>query len=259
MYRLALNAETLFLDRPFEERVKEISGRGFLVDFWSPDNPNLVELANDGVRFGSFTGHLGGSIVHPPLVDEYLAGVRFALDLAASIDCHDLNLHTTGVDRFGHILHPETNITGEMWLTAYRTLMQVAELGEAAGVTFHVENLNRRVDHPGAPLASVKELLTLIRAVDSPHVRLLLDLYHVQVDEGGLIDSIHEADPWIGQIQVADVPGRHEPGTGEINYPRIARTLQEMHYEGVVGLEAYAETSDDLAVDRFQTAFASQA
>jgi hydroxypyruvate isomerase len=256
MYRLALNAETLFVDRPFGERAAEIAGRGFLVDFWSPEHQGLAALANGGVRFGSFTGHLGGSLVRAEHVDEYIAGVRHALDVAASIGCRDLNLHTTGVDRFGVIMHPETVISGEMWITAYRTLMQVAKLGEEAGVTFHLENLNRRVDHPGAPLASVDEILTLVRAVDSPHLRLLLDLYHVQVDQGGLIDVIDRAKPWIGQIQVADVPGRHEPGTGEVNYPMVATRLKEIGYDGVIGLEAYPKAADDLAIERFTTAFA---
>jgi hydroxypyruvate isomerase len=255
MYRLALNAETVFRDRPFEERVKEIAERGFLVDFWSAEHPNLVRLAESGVEFNSFNGHLGGSLVDPEFVEEYLTGVRYAIDVAAGIGCRHLNIHTTGVDPHGNLLHTDTATNGGSWITAYRTLMDLAELAEQANITFQLENLNRRVDHPGAPLASAADVLTLVRAVDSPRLRILLDLYHVQQDEGGLLDSIRAAWPWLGHIQVADVPGRHEPGTGEINYPMIAAELREMGYEGVVGMEAFPSVDDQTAIDRFCSAF----
>ena len=256
MYRLAVNAETLFRDRPFDQRVMEISERGFLVDFWSPKHPNLARLAERGVEFNSFNAHLGGSLVDAQFVEEYVAGVRYAIEVAAAIGCRHLNIHTTGVDASGNLLHTDTVTTGASWITAYRTLMELAEMAELADVTFQLENLNRRVDHPGAPLAGAADILTLVRAVDSPRMRILLDLYHVQVDEGGLLDAIRAAEPWLGHIQVADVPGRHEPGTGEINYPMIAAELRHMGYEGVVGLEAFPSADDETAIDRFRAVFA---
>ena len=84
----------------------------------------------------------------------------------------------------------------------------------------------------------------------------MLDLYHAQIGEGNLIELIRRAGPLIGEIQVADVPGRCEPGTGEINYPAIAAALAEMGYEGTVGLEAWATDGDtDRALTRFRSAF----
>ena len=95
--------------------------------------------------------------------------------------------------------------------------------------------------------------------MDSPNLRLNLDLYHAQIGEGNLIALVEECLPYVGEIQVADVPGRTEPGTGEINYPAVARALYRLGYDGVVGLEAWV--SDDagtteLALERFQAAFA---
>ena len=83
----------------------------------------------------------------------------------------------------------------------------------------------------------------------------MLDLYHAQIGEGNLIELVRRAGPLIGEIQVADVPGRCEPGTGEINYPAIVRQLQEMRYSGTIGLEAWASGDDELALTRFRTAF----
>jgi len=142
-----------------------------------------------------------------------------------------------------------------MWLTASRTLDRVADLAERAGVTFCLENLNTAVDHPGVPFARAADTLALVEAVGRPGVRMMLDLYHAQIGEGNLVQLLRRADSLIGEVQVADVPGRCEPGTGEINYPFIARVLEEIGYRGTVGLEAYASGDDKLALERFRAAF----
>jgi hydroxypyruvate isomerase len=142
-----------------------------------------------------------------------------------------------------------------MWLQAERTLARIAALGEREGVTFVLENLNLPVDHPGVPFALAADTLALVEAVGSPHLRMMLDLYHAQIGEGNLIELVRRAGDLVGEIQVADVPGRCEPGTGEINYPAIARVLAEMGYRGVVGLEGWASTDDVTALERFRQAF----
>lgn len=94
-----------------------------------------------------------------------------------------------------------------------------------------------------------------MRAVDHPNLRLNLDLYHAQIGEGNLIALVTEALEFIGEIQVADVPGRCEPGTGEINYRAVARALRGCGYDGVVGMEAWASGDSDDALDAFVAAF----
>src|SRR5262245_49611527 len=116
-----------------------------------------------------------------------------------------------------------------MWMKAQQTLTRVADLGKQYGVTFLLENLNTAVDHPGVPSAMAEDALALVRAsVRGPDVRLMVDHHHAQIAEGNLMALFGGAKPWIGEIQVADVPGRCEPGTGEINYPAIARELKAL-------------------------------
>jgi hydroxypyruvate isomerase len=140
---------------------------------------------------------------------------------------------------------------------AHRTLTRIAELGESAGVVFTLENLNTAVDHPGVPFARVADTMALVEAVDRPGLRMNLDLYHAQIGEGNLIELVRRAHGLglIGEIQIADVPGRCEPGTGEINYPAVARALADIGYDGTVAMEAWASGDDDLALERFRTAF----
>jgi hydroxypyruvate isomerase len=97
--------------------------------------------------------------------------------------------------------------------------------------------------------------MTLVEAVDNPHLRMNLDLYHAQIGEGNLIELVERALPYIGEIQVADVPGRREPGTGEIRYPAVAAALDRLGYGGVVGLEAWASADSSAALQRFRETF----
>ena len=142
-----------------------------------------------------------------------------------------------------------------MWIKAKDTLDRIADLGAEAGLTFVLENLNAAVDHPGVPFGKAADCLALIAAVNHPALRLMLDLYHAQIGEGNLIDLCRKALPFVGEIQVADVPGRHEPGTGEINFRAIAKSLAEMGYRGTIGLEAWPVGDDDVALERFREAF----
>lgn len=94
-----------------------------------------------------------------------------------------------------------------------------------------------------------------MKAVDSPNLRMNLDLYHAQIGEGNLIELVRECIDYVGEIQVADVPGRMEPGTGEINYPAVAKAIREVGYTGVVAMEAWASGDSELALTRFKEAF----
>jgi len=142
-------------------------------------------------------------------------------------------------------------------LAAARAAGVVLQVGfnRRAGRVFTLENLNTALDHPGTPFARAADTLALVEAVGSPHLRMNLDLYHAQIGEGNLIQLLERALPLVGEIQVADVPGRCEPGTGKINYPAVAAALDRLGYTGVVGLEAWASGDPVQALERFRAAF----
>jgi len=105
------------------------------------------------------------------------------------------------------------------------------------------------------PLARAKDTLALVDAVGHPNVKMNLDLYHAQIGEGNLIELVRRCGDAIGEIQVADVPGRCEPGTGEIHYPAIARALTDMGYTGTVAMEGWASGDSVAALEAFRAAF----
>ena len=254
-FTLAASAEMLYLDLPFADRVKRITERGLQVEIWDWSTKDVAALAASGATFSSMTGYLRGDLTTPDGIAELLATADESLTVAERLDCPRLNLHGTGLDGKGLPVRPVEVVTPAMWLTAADTLRRVADLGARAGRVFTLENLNLAVDHPGTPFARAADTLALARAVDSPHLRLNLDLYHAQIGEGNLIELVREALPYIGEIQVADVPGRCEPGTGEINYKGIAKALFAMGYRGPVGMEAFAAGDPEAALVAFRDAF----
>jgi hydroxypyruvate isomerase len=139
---------------------------------------------------------------------ELLTTAEMSIRVAAQLGIPRLNLHGTALDSRGLPIRPVEVITGDMWLKAEDTLGRIAELGQREGVIFCLENLNTAVDHPGTPVAKAVETLALVVAVDSPHLRLMLDIYHAQIGEGNLVDVINKCAPYIGEVQVADGDGR---------------------------------------------------
>jgi hydroxypyruvate isomerase len=253
-FDLAVSAEMVFTDLDIVERVRRIDDLGFAVEIWSWDDKDLDALAATGARFGSMTGYLHGDLYDPHGAREVLRTAELSLKAAETLGVPRLNLHT-GELIDGHAARPQFRSTGPMWFSALRGLEALGELGARAGVTFCVENLNTIVDHPGVPLARAKDTLALVEAVAHPNVKMNLDLYHAQIGEGNLVELVRRCGDAIGEIQVADVPGRCEPGTGEIHYPAVAKALAEMSYTGTVAMEGWASGDSTAALEAFRKAF----
>ena len=254
-FRLAASAEMLFLGLPFEERVRCIADLGFEVEIWDWTTKDVDTLVKTGATFSSMTGYVTGTLADADGAEELLRTAEESLKVAEQLDCPRLNVHGTGLDGRGLPLVATATLTPAMWLTAARTLTRRAELGERAGRVFTLENLNTAVDHPGTPFARAAATIALVEAVDSLHLRLNLDLYHAQIGEGNLVELVERALPLVGEIQVADVPGRCEPGTGEVHYPAVAAALDRLGYSGVVALEGWASGEPVRALERFRDAF----
>ena len=254
-FTLAVCAEMVHRDLPVVDRVRRLHAQGFAVEIWNWTNHDLEALAATGAHFTSMTGYVDGNLVDPDGIAALLASAARSVAASRTLGTPHLNLHGTGLDGQGLPVLPVEVVTPPMWLTAAETLRRIAEVGAREGVVFTLENLNTAVDHPGTPFARAADTAALVAAVDSPHLRMNLDLYHAQIGEGNLIELIRRTVHLVGEVQVADVPGRCEPGTGEINYPLVAAALDEAGYTGVVGMEAWASGDSDEAVAAFRRAF----
>ena len=116
-------------------------------------------------------------------------------------------------------------------------LKALVPIAEESGITFVIEPLNTLVDHRGYSLCHSRDGAELIRSVGHPKIRLLYDAYHMQIMEGNIISTIRELKDAFGYFHIADVPGRCQPGTGELNYPVIIKELKESGYDKYIGFE----------------------
>jgi hydroxypyruvate isomerase len=252
---LSACAEMLWPDKPMAWRLKRLTEMGFQCGIWNWTNHDLAMLEKSGAVFSSMTGYIRGRLADDAGADELLATAAQSIEVGKRLKVARLNLHGTGLGDRGLPVTPCEVVTGAMWLKARDTLSRIADLGDQHGVVFMIENLNLPVDHPGVPFARIEDTLALVSSVNRPSLRLNLDLYHVQIGEGNLIEWCRKCQPYIGEIQVADVPGRKEPGTGEINYPGVAKALKAMGYRGPVCMEAFASGESEKALEAFRAAF----
>ena len=253
-FTLAACAEMLWPEQPIEWRVRRLTELGFGVGLWNWPDLDLDALERSGATFTIMNGYLQGRLADDEGADALLASARETAAVGQRLGVARLNLHGTALGEGGIPILQRDAVSGAMWLKARDTLNRIADLGAELGVTFTLENLNP-TDHPRCPFGATADVLALVASVDRPELRINLDLYHTQMGEGDLIGWCRRCLPWIGEVQVADVPGRCEPGTGEVNWPAVARALNEMGYRGPVGMEAYAAGDSEAALEAFRGAF----
>ena len=253
-FTLAACAEMLWRDRPIEWRCAKLDEMGFQVGLWNWPDHDLDKLARSGATFSIMNGYLEGRLADDEGADALLVSARNTAEVGKRLGVARLNLHGTGLGEGRRPVLAEV-ATPLKWVKALDTLNRICDLAEEMEVVFTLENLNLPVDHAGVPFARAEETMALVSAVNRPQLRLNLDLYHAQIGEGNLIELCQACLPWIGEIQVADVPGRCEPGTGEINYAGVARALKSMGYTGPIGMEAFASGVPEDALSAFRAAF----
>jgi hydroxypyruvate isomerase len=222
----------MFTDKPFEQRLEYVADLGFpAFEFWTRQGKDMnIALALKlalRLEVSAFSGS-SASLVDPAQREQFLSDITRAASLAFDLSC--ANLIVTSGPALPNVPRDEQR----RHLVAL--LREAAETAADADACLVLEPLNQ-IDHPGTFLSSSDEGFAIVREVNSPHVKLCFDVYHQQISEGNLTQRITDQLDLIGHLQVADVPGRHEPGTGEINYEHLFGVLRELNYRGYVGLE----------------------
>ncbi len=248
MPRFAANLSMMFQEHPFLDRFEAAAAAGFqAVEYLFPyDHPPEVvaqHLAAAGLSQslfnlppGDWAAGMRGLAAVPGLEASFAESVERALIYARALGC--LKLHvmagiTTGVDPAA---------AEATYIANLRTA--VRRLGDA-GITALIEPINAR-DMPGYFLATSDQAVRIIEAVGLPNLKLQFDVYHTQISEGDLTTRLTKLAPLIGHIQIAGVPDRHEPDTGEVAYDRLFPVIDAIGYDGYVGLE-YRPAGDTVA------------
>jgi hydroxypyruvate isomerase len=235
--------EMLFTEVAFEDRFQLTKESGFdYVEFWSwkdKDIQKIKELCQvHDLKIASFSGDQDFSMVDKRQKEDYIAFVKESIEVAKFLSCDHLVVHSNALGEKGVVINHYPNIANANKIEAMLDVLKtLATEAEKSNVTLALEALNTTVDHPGNFLTSTKVAAELIRSVNSSYIKILYDVYHMQIMEGNIINTLKAYIDAIGYIHIADVPGRHEPGTGEINFANIMKTLKKLKYDGMIGFE----------------------
>ena len=238
--RFSANVSILFKEVPFLDRFGRAAEADFSsVEFWWPSDgdPGEVEKAvkDAGLTVALFNFDAGdmaagdrGLAGDPERQQQFRENVPVALDLARSLGCKRMNAlvghEIAGMDR------------DEQLALARENVRFAAERARQAGVTVMVEAVNTFENGPYL-LYTTEQAVEFVRSVGRENLKVQHDFYHMQRMEGNLVANLREHVGLIGHVQIADSPGRGEPGTGEIQYPFVLGELERLGYDGFVGLE----------------------
>ena len=248
MLKFSICAEMFFRELPYEDRVKQISKAGFkYVEFWkySSKDWKAIQKINQeyNLQITAFCAE-GINLVNPELKSQNIVGLKQSIDKAVETGVSVIII-TVGQ------ASPELSRK-----TQHQAIVQ--SLGEVAtylkdkDIIMCLEPLNTLVDHQGYFLDSTSEAVQICDEVGCEKIKILYDIYHMQIMEGNIIDTLKKFKDCIGHIHTANVPGRHELDLGELNYQIIFDTLQEIGYKGYVGMEYSPTLPDQQSLERMK-------
>jgi hydroxypyruvate isomerase len=246
-FKLSVRVEPLFRGMDLPQRmhkVAEAGYHGFEFGEWrAQDAAAITKLKNKlGLECACLVGNRavnpkGMTLVDPADRTAFLAEIQASTEAAQRFETTRLVTLTgnelPGVPR--EVQH-KSIVEG---------LKRAHDVVAPHGVTLIVEPLNTLVNHQGYYLNHTPEAFEIMREVASPNVKILFDIYHVQIMDGNLIETIRKNIASIGHFHVGDVPGRHEPGTGEINYTNVFRAIRETGFRDFVAME-YMPSKDPM-------------
>lgn len=253
MAKLSVCIEMIFTELPFTQRIAAVKKAGFpAFEFWGWSNKDLDAInrarQEAGLAISAMLAEYEQPLTDPGRNGGFVAGVRKSIAAARTLGVDKLIVCTgnelSGIPRQAQ---HDAVVSG---------LRAAAPAAEDAGVTLVLEPLNTLVDHKGYYLTTSAEGFEMVAQTDSPAVKLLFDLYHQQITEGNLIANLTAGISHIGHFHSADVPGRYEFGTGEVNYKNVIARIDQLGYAGYVGLEFRPSTSSEEALRRVQAALA---
>ncbi|MGL4381464.1 MAG: 2-oxo-tetronate isomerase [Vibrio sp.] len=248
MAKFAANLTMLFTEVPFLDRFQKAHQAGFkAVEFLFPYAYQASELASKIKQFdleqalfnmppGNWDAGERGFAALPGREAEFRASVEVAIVYANALNCKKVHA-MAGIldDRFTREQHIATFIAN---------IRYAADKFAQQGIELMIEPLNNR-DVPNYFIAHQREAVALIKQIDRSNVKLQLDLYHAQIMDGDLSSLIREVAPYVGHVQIASVPERHEPSEGELNYPHLFKVLDDSGYLDWIGCEYNPRTTTE--------------
>lgn len=237
--KFSINLDFVYENRDYVEAMREIRECGFqnaeIVFMEGKDLNRLVEAQKEtGLGFALLVSYMI-DLVNAEKKEEFIEKIKLKIQEAKALSCGRIVIAVG--DCMTSISHEEQMQNVE------RGIREMIPLFEEADMTMLLEPINNKIDHPTTALWSSQEAFDMVRRIHHPWVKVLHDIYHMEVMEGDCTRTIIENRDIIDHLHCAGNPGRHEPYIGEINYPEILRMVREAGFQGNVGIE-YAPLED---------------
>ena len=250
--KLSLCLEMLFADRPFVERLAVASRLGYrAIEFWDWRDKDVTTVADAAARHGLTVAAMSGNRRHALIDPDARAGLIEEMEqvfaAARELNCRNIMMLSDVLSGDGSAVGTRYRPEEEKIDTMAENLRLLAGHPGAASFTLLLEPLNTALDHRGCFLNQSARGVEIVRRVDSPRVKLLYDIYHMSMMNEDVLTEINGNLDWIGYFHVADLPGRHQPGTGGIDYQAVNALLRRARYEGFIGMEFSALGPDEQA------------
>ena len=263
--KYSLCIENFYKRLPFEDRFAASKRDGFeYCEFWTWKNRDWVRvkktIVDSGIKIAAFSGDDEYSMINPDENSIYVDFLKKSMEKAKDIDCNYLVIHSDALNMDGSAKEIGKHLSYEAkLLNMYKVLESIALFAEKENVTLVLEPLNTRVGEPRSHknyfLEYPEPAFELTRQVGSGKIKILYDIYHMQLMAGNVIKTMGKNIDQLGYIHLADVPGSHEPGTGELNYDNILKALDSMGYAGFVGFELLPSETDEKAIEAIKRIF----
>ena len=251
--------ENFYKDLRFEDKFAAAKRDGFeYCEFWTWKDRNWggvkKAIENSGIKIAAFSGDDEYSLINPDENSLYIDFLKKSIEKAKEIHCSYLVIHSDALNQDGSAKEIAKPLSYEVkLLNMYKVLESLAPFAEKEDVTLVLEPLNTRLGQPRAHknyfLEYPEPAFELTRQVGSGKVKVLYDIYHMQLMAGNVIKTLERNIDQLGYVHLADVPGSHEPGTGELNLKHILKALDSMGYTGFVGFELLPSETDEKAFE----------
>lgn len=246
--------EMIYLEYDFLDRIRKAKEDGFTYfEFWNWDNKDIPAIKKvmeeTGMKLAAFQGNSLGRMCDVNDAEVYLEGVRKGIEIAKELNAANMFVMSDIMQEDRSVKPFDRPVTAEEKRQAsVAILKEIAKMVEGTDLTVIIEPLNTLVDHSGYSLCHTVDGISILKEVNCPNIKLLYDAYHMQIMEGNIIDTIKANHQYFGHFHIADVPGRFQPGTGELNYHNILKALSETGYDRICGFECTPVGADSSTV-----------
>jgi len=238
----SLCIDSIYPKENLEEKLTRIKQAGFkFIEFWDWRDKNLKIIINSGLKISNFSGNRISSLTLDNK-EKVIQEIDTSINMAKRLKCDRIMLLSDILEGDGSVKTNSLSSEKKL-LCLYDNLRVLVEVAKKRDIMLVIEPLNSLKDHKNYYLDNFQKTLELIQSINSNYLTILYDIYHMQIMDGNIVETLKKYHEFIGYIHIANVPYRCEPWMGELDYKFIFKELSKV-YSGVVGFEFFVKSQD---------------